>query len=309
MLRGGRERDGEGFGQLPQRSVRQALRAASICRPGGIAEGVKGAIQFRGGSFNHAVEYRLQPQSVNPIVECSAAGPNPPLGAGLQRPLARSLRSSTASFVPLSGPPRCWPGPKAGRQSTTRSSRWPSSSWISRRSAAALRRGVAAGGDDRLATRRVMAWQNTWSGMRRPTVCFFCRSRGTSRLQRHGGVGAGEHLLEDAEGERLERSGRDRGDRAPLAPDPQVGPDRFGPRDLALPSRVLRGLRLLHHLLVDRLREPERHQFLGRAGQRVEHLVLGRGRDRPRRVRAPLRRARECGNPSCWWAHSARSPC
>ncbi len=61
------------------------------------------------------------------------------------------------------------------------------------------------------------------------------------------------------QGPRPHRAGRAGRHRPPVAPDPQVGPRRLGPRA----SRVfllalLRGLGLLHHLLGHRVQEPER---------------------------------------------------
>ncbi len=66
VLRGGRERDSEGLGQLADRSlvVGEFAKHPPAC---GVAEGVKDGIQLRRFKFNHVVEYSCAPPESKPI--------------------------------------------------------------------------------------------------------------------------------------------------------------------------------------------------------------------------------------------------
>jgi hypothetical protein len=66
VLRGGRERDREGFGELAHRPL-AAREVAQHPAAGGVAEGVKDRIQLLRSIFNHVVEYKVMPSNSQPI--------------------------------------------------------------------------------------------------------------------------------------------------------------------------------------------------------------------------------------------------
>ena len=66
MLRGGRERNSEGFRKLADGSLAESEFAKHLPARG-VAEGVKDGIQLRRPLFNHMVEYRRVSSNSQPL--------------------------------------------------------------------------------------------------------------------------------------------------------------------------------------------------------------------------------------------------